>query len=96
MPIVKFGDRISGLRSGDVLIRALPPDDEEVVIDLSLVRFANPSGLVSLATACIESIAIGNLIAVVARTTGASRTTSCACAFATCCATRASASREGS
>jgi anti-sigma regulatory factor (Ser/Thr protein kinase) len=66
MPIVKFGDRISGLRSGDVLIRALPPDDEEVVIDLSLVRFANPSGLVSLATACIESIAIGNLIAVVA------------------------------
>jgi hypothetical protein len=66
MPVARFGDRINGLRVGDVLMRALPKDDEEVLIDLSAVRFSDPSGLVSLVTACLDAIEMGNNLAIVA------------------------------
>jgi hypothetical protein len=64
MPHLSYGERLCGLASGDLLIEGLPDDDEEVVVDLTEVEFADPSGLVSLATACLEAIGMGNNLAV--------------------------------
>ena len=66
MPTIPYGKRLCGLHSGDPLIEGLPQDDEEVVADLSRVEFVDPSGMVSLTTACLEAIKMGNNLAVIA------------------------------
>jgi len=66
VPTLAYGKRLCGLDVGDRLIGGLPEDDEEVLIDLRLVEFADPSGMVSLSTACLEAIGMGNNLAVVA------------------------------
>jgi hypothetical protein len=68
VPRLTYGKRLCGLHSGDLLIEGLPEDDEEVIVDLSEVEFADPSGMVSLATACLEAIEMGNNLAVAAPT----------------------------
>ena len=68
MPTLSYGKRLCGLQAGDLLIEGLPEDDEEVVADLRSVEFADPSGMVSLTTACLEAIGMGNNLAVIAPT----------------------------
>jgi hypothetical protein len=65
VPTLSYGKRLCGLHAGDLLIEGLPQDYEEVVVDLRSAEFADPSGLVSLTTACLEAIGMGNNLAVV-------------------------------
>lgn len=65
MAPVRYGSRLCGLHAGDRLVEALPEDDDQVSLDLSSVDFVDPSGMISMVTACVESIAIGNRISII-------------------------------